>query len=458
MRGRAPRTNLSLISEYYNSGMKSFIGMYFILVLAACSGASRSSPTPTQILPAPAFPSLSTRGLTPPVLAGLPGPSIPDGLGVNIHFVRSNPAQMDAIAAAGFRFVRMDMTWQRIERTPGVYTFTFYDTLVQAMLGRGIRILFILDYANPYYDNNLAPHTEAGRTAFANFAAAAARHYAGDGIIWEIWNEPNLSRFWDPSPNVNDYAALALAAVPAIRQADPQALVVGPAACCLEEPSSWEFLDTLGKLGVLGKFDAVSVHPYQETRPESAYADYERLEQLLDTYSPGRKIPIISSEWGYSVAGSGLTEDQQAAYMVRSWMVNLSSGVELSIWYDWKDDCAATDDPECHFGTVDPGLTPKPAYLAAETMLHLLAGYHYVRRISTPDPADCLYLFSNGDQFILAAWTTSKSHKIALSIPGSELTAITLQGNPSRLTSTGSGFSIPLSDFPQYLILGLRSL
>ncbi len=55
-----------------------------------------------------------------------------------------------------------------------------------------IRIVFILDYGNDLYGGGNAHHFDAGRAAFARFAAAAARHYRGKGIIWEIWNEPNL--------------------------------------------------------------------------------------------------------------------------------------------------------------------------------------------------------------------------------------------------------------------------
>jgi hypothetical protein len=40
--------------------------------------------------------------------ASLPGPAIPDGLGVNIHFTDPRPGEMEMLADAGFKFVRMD--------------------------------------------------------------------------------------------------------------------------------------------------------------------------------------------------------------------------------------------------------------------------------------------------------------------------------------------------------------
>ena len=36
-------------------------------------------------------------------------------------------------------------------------------------------------------------------------------HFAGRRVIWEIYNEPNNKIFWAQQPDVNEYAALALA-------------------------------------------------------------------------------------------------------------------------------------------------------------------------------------------------------------------------------------------------------
>ncbi len=434
--------------------MKKTPAALAVLLLVAC--ISSTSEINFHIDP-PASPGLESASNLPPGLR-LPGPVVPDGLGVEVHFVRSNPAQMDAIAAAGFRFVRMDMTWERIERAAGTYDFSRYDGLVQGMQQRGIRIIFILDYANPLYDDDMAPHTDAGRSAFAAFAAAAAAHYAGDGIVWEVWNEPDTARFWSPRPNAADYAALAEKTMPAIRRADPHALVIGPALCCLGDSTGWDFIETLGRLGVLGLFDAVSVHPYQDAAPETVYAQYDRLRALLDRYSPGRKIPIVSSEWGYSVAGSGQSDQQQAEYLARAWIMNITNGVDLSIWYDWKDDCFATNDPECHFGTVDIHLNPKPAYQAASTLTHTLDGYSYVRQIATRNENDCLYLFSKGNDSILAAWTTGAGHAVTPPLSGDALTAVSLTGAAGQLAPGRNGFAVELGASPQYLLLGAQSL
>src|SRR5580704_11465637 len=121
-----------------------------------------------------------------------PGLFGPNTLGVNIHFTTPLAGEMDMLAMAGFRWVRMDFDWASTEQQPGQYDFSAYDVLLANLEPHGIRALLILDYSNPLYDGGFSPYDDEGRTAFANWAAAAARHFSGRGVVWEIYNEPDL--------------------------------------------------------------------------------------------------------------------------------------------------------------------------------------------------------------------------------------------------------------------------
>ena len=70
--------------------------------------------------------------------------------------------------------------------------------------------------------------------------------YKGKGIIWELWNEPN-GDFWSPHPNVDDYAKLVEVAIPAMRQEDPNVLIVGPRSAISVMRRSWILLQPWGK-------------------------------------------------------------------------------------------------------------------------------------------------------------------------------------------------------------------
>src|SRR5437763_1363751 len=82
----------------------------------------------------------------------IPEPIIPNGVGVNIHFVTGHEKDLDLIAAAGFRFVRMDFGWAATERAKGNYNWSEYDQLVANLEQRGMRAVLILDYSNPLYE------------------------------------------------------------------------------------------------------------------------------------------------------------------------------------------------------------------------------------------------------------------------------------------------------------------
>ncbi len=213
-----------------------------------------------------------------------------DGLGVNIHFTDPQPGEMAMLAAGGFRWVRMDFFWHMTERQPGQYDFSAYDRLMNALAPYGIHALFILDYGNSLYESGFPPHTDAGRQAFARWVTAAVQHFQGHGILWELWNEPNLAQFWQPMPNVQDYIQLGLTVGAAIRAVAPQETFIGPTTSGFD----YTFLQACFQGGLLNYFDAVSVHPYRSTGPETAAADYARLRVSL-TSTPRRAKTFPSS-------------------------------------------------------------------------------------------------------------------------------------------------------------------
>ena len=139
-------------------------------------------------------------------------------LGVGIHLLRDDHS-LDLARDAGFKFVRMDMLWANVERG-GRYRFFAYDALLRALDARGMGVLWILDYGHPDHGGS-TPRTPQDIAAFGRFAEAAAAHFKGRNVRYEIWNEPNTDRFWTPAPNSSEYAALLREAVAAIRRADP---------------------------------------------------------------------------------------------------------------------------------------------------------------------------------------------------------------------------------------------
>jgi hypothetical protein len=282
---------------------------------------------------------------------GCPAATGADDLGVSATFYGRAYEQADLMAAAGIRWVRLDSAWSSAETTRGRYDFAHLDRFVEAFEPRGIRTLLILDYGNTLHEDGFPPSTQAGRDAFSAYAAAAARHFRGR-VAWEIWNEPNLPRYWAGAPDPVAYAALARAAAAAIRREDPLAWILGPGL----GGGSFDmtFLEGAFQAGLLDVVDAVSLHPYGAANPEAAAPFYGDVRALMASH--GRTLPLVVTEWGYSTDGVGT--EGQADYLRRCLAVNRAAGIPLTVWYNWQEPVI----PWHSFGLLDLRGRPKPAY------------------------------------------------------------------------------------------------
>ena len=444
--------------------------------LAGCGVATG---TPAQRIAASALPTARATGVQPTnhqgvtqlqpasveaATPGLAGPAVLAGLGVNLHFTSTTQAlaQIARLAGSGLRVARMDLTWSVVEQQRGRYNFASYDPVINALTAHGIRPLCILGYSNMLYETvpspsstAVGPHTDALRQAFARFAAAAAAHYKGRGIIWELWNEPDNVRFWSPTPSPSGYMALVKAVVPELRRAGPSALIIAPALTGLSSqyPAAWNYLENCFSLGLPGLVDAISAHPYRQSAPETVTADYQRLRALITRYAPKNKarMPIYNSEWGYS--DTWVSRDQQAAYFTRLSLINILSGLPVSIWYDWQDDGNDPRQQEDNFGLLTWNGQPKPVYAAAQTLVRELGGYHFSRRLTSGQ--DYGLLFINGSAQKQVIWTTGSSHLVTLSTSNaSSITITSLTGGKRTQPVIGGKTALNINGDPQYITPG----
>ena len=383
--------------------------------------------------------------------------TVADRLGFNIHFTDPLPGEMTMLAASGVGWVRMDFKWSLTERERGKYDFSEYDRLVAALVNSHLRAMFILDYANPLYDHNLSPVSDEGRKAFASWAAAAVTHFRGHGFLWEIYNEPDA--FWQPHPDTDAYVKLALATSEAVAEAAPEERVIGPASAAIDPA----FLEACFRAGLLNYWSAVTIHPYRESDPETAAADLRNVRLLIRKYAPpGKTIPVMAGEWGYSSSATGMGESKQARLLAREWLFDIANDVSLTIWYDWHTG-GAPDDRERNFGVVNPPagpayggqsppFKPKPAYLAAQTLNHMLGDFTFNKRIALAGPQDNALLFTKGDETRLAVWTAGAPHAVVLPTSPGEFSDTNLIGEQlPAIEADRKGLSVTLTNEPQYL-------
>src|SRR5207249_10169450 len=184
-----------------------------------------------------------------------------------------------------------------------------------------------------------APHNPQD---FADFAYAAAKHYADKIHAWEIWNEPDVDLTFKcssggcPECGTCDkpaiYAQMLALSYAAIKRADPEATVlIGGLSVHDYNNQGMAFLNRVvaasgGKLN----FDVLSIHPYMPDRPPESTDPRTVVQNFpyrlqfaskwLQAHGAGNK-EIWITEDGYSTCTScgslGVSEDEQAVRLVR---------------------------------------------------------------------------------------------------------------------------------------------
>jgi hypothetical protein len=350
---------------------------------------------------------LGTAMCATPTASKFNAESVSASYGLAMHGANTG-ADYDLVAASGAGIVRTNLYWSDVETSPGVYDFSAYDPIVANLVSRNLTPMLILGYGNPLYSGGSpVPAPATWKAAFVNYAKAAAAHYQGKGILWEIWNEPDGGTFWVP-PSPNDYANLVIAASPAIRAADPSGAVIGGATSGVD----WTFVQAIAQAGVLPYVDAISVHPYRHTEPETVLQDLATLRAVMESAAPAcaRQTPILSSEWGYSTTwntGPRATDSaqQQGYFLQRAWLMGSYVGLPVSIYYDYKDDGTDPTNPEDNFGTLNADASMKPAYQSAQGLATALQGFTFSHPIPTASAAAYSMLFLSGSEVAVVNWT-----------------------------------------------------
>lgn len=376
-----------------------------------------------------------------PVLAqGFPEPIVPNingaALHTNTYIDFASPANdpaMTQYANAGYRFARFGVPWFDVERTAGDYNLTApqsyipgYAQLVEMLGNKGIRPIIFVGLGNTVYGTdttNGGIQTDAQRQGFHDYCRAIAYAFRDYDPIFEIWNEPNLSGFWVPASNVDEYMARVPYAVSGLRegwhlgresQNLPNPLVIAPGVA-----NSWargNFIDKCFDRGLLDMVDGVSVHPYSNYSTDPAKRIPEALASpmsLLKTELAARgkpNYPIVLTEWGFSTDRNdyGVSTDTHAKFAVRQILMGYYTGITINCVYS-LDDARNVDDntSDKHYGLFTTSganfaktLVAKPAVAKVAALNSTLAGYRYVQKVALGNTAP----LNNAKDWCLVFW------------------------------------------------------
>jgi len=292
------------------------------------------------------------------------------------------------VAGTGATTTRFDIFWSDIAptrpahpRDPAdpAYDWRRVDAIAHALAARDITPITAL-YATPAWATPLPPldpapivNPNAPRpAAFADVMAAVATRYSGHYVPpgaseplpelrrLELWNEPNLDAFMYPQESRGKRRALPVyiemvrRAYPAIKEANPNAVVIAGAAGPVgstgpTRTGAITWLDGLRSAGV--PMDAYSQHIYPSAPPKvptsalPSWSSVGRLLEGLDGIAPG--LPLYITEAGYTTADTDkrdrkVTETQQAQYLTDIFALPQMQNdrIHAVVWFNLQDNVA----------------------------------------------------------------------------------------------------------------------
>lgn len=189
-----------------------------------------------------------------------------DALVYGVNFISSAEQPADSqqytnALSTGATWNRWPFYWHAIETAPGVFDWSNHDPIVAADIAHNLSLNAVLMGLPAFYysgsqavpnslwepvfsDGSDAPGPDKQinpNNKWAVYVSTAVNRYRPDGVLaqqegwpagvgvthWEMWNEPDLTIFWDGTKE--EYARLLKVGYLAAKQADPQAQVLSGA-------------------------------------------------------------------------------------------------------------------------------------------------------------------------------------------------------------------------------------
>jgi hypothetical protein len=308
---------------------------------------------------------------------------------------------IQGMAGVNVRTARFLVQWRYANPSSGTFRWGGTDKEIGNLAARGIRAVPFV-WGCPTWTGCAGPSrppvdTAAEIQAWQDFIKALVGRYGPGGYYWshaykqqhpgatpvpvhawQAWNEPNLSKYFNPGGTVAQgalkYAKLVGYFHDAVKAKDPNALVVLAGMVPNGDSMAWDYLNGLyGVSGFKDDFDVAALHPYAANL--SDFTTYIQKFRNIMTYRNDGATPLWITEFGW---GSG-TPDGYVNVGLTGQRDKLQATIKLLLqhravwnlgrlfWFTWRDPAAGSNYAHlCTFcgtaGLLYYNRTHKPAY------------------------------------------------------------------------------------------------
>lgn len=373
---------------------------------------------------------------------------------------------LENFASIGAGMTRIDMDWEKIEPSEGVFKISERDEkIVDYSVARGIQPMFILNahYWPDFYSyegTSGFPVTEKQIDQFIEYVKYLVSYFKGRVYYYELFNETNYMPY--SYIDGTRYTVLLKRVYAAIKEIDPEIKLVGGATSTF----GYKFAEEVFKAGGADYMDYYSFHPYiLPNSPESVdwIENVEELHNMAVKYG-ARDLRFMITEIGWSAVDTvnGVTEQQKMNYMVRAfaWAKSVGYVDRILIYHSNSNGNKYYTESEWGvFGSavagnadsVSSSARPAAVGLAAfENITHgskfaaseNLAKGLYAHKYTKPD-GKTLYLL----------WTNDKESYADITVSGGSAKVYDTYGNLLQTDYDGNTFSTDVGSKMIYVVL-----
>lgn len=357
---------------------------------------------------------------------GKPRPLMRDFMGINGHTVQFRPELYRPVASKVRDYHPLD--WDIGEQTdfkpdyPWARNRVNWEKVYGPWVENGYEIdaCLMIQRIDPDGWKDVAADAFRIGEAFASFFGPSGERKLVSAL--EIGNEPGMY------PDAR-YREVFQAMAKGARAGDPKMKVV---TCAAVAGESHDYAKNLALLdGLEDLYDVISVHTYAQLEEwptwRRSFPEDPRLEYLKDVEraiawrnknAPGKELWITEFGWDSTTKENatsgtfkdwvGNTDEEQAVYLVRSFLVFASMDVDRAYLYFFND----KDEAKLHAAS---GLTrnfkKKPSFHAVQWLRDRLGDYRFVRSVSKGEDEPWRMLFAHGSdprKQVVAIWDPVK--------------------------------------------------
>ncbi len=244
------------------------------------------------------------------------------------------------------------VSWPNIQKSRTAWDFHKLDKIISLASKRDIELTLPLGLS-PTWASARPTEKSAYSPGWASepknikdwrvYVRTVMQRYTSRISYYEIWNEPNLKRFF--SGTVKDMVVLTCEAYKIAKSINPNIKIISPAATNMEDGVKWleKFLHQGGDKCV----DIIGFHfyVYAHHQPEKILILSRQVKKLMWKYKVlNKQLWNTETSWYFAHAEGGPDIrykvhdlNESAAYLMRAFILSAGVGIKRFYWYAWNN-------------------------------------------------------------------------------------------------------------------------